>query len=119
MNYSFNSIIIIDHKELKENENNFNVTNVIILPNTKKGDKYLITFNDPSDQIITKTDGNKEIHNVNISIASAVTAYARMELSKYKNNPLLHNLYYTDTSAGECQFRWSSTFQAECFSSRG
>lgn len=37
------------------------------------------------------------INNVNIAIASAVTAYARIHMAQLKNNPLFPNLYYTDT----------------------
>jgi hypothetical protein len=35
-------------------------------------------------------------HNVSIGIASAITAYARIHMSQFKNNPKI-NLYYTDT----------------------
>jgi len=41
----------------------------------------------------------REVHNVNIAIASAVTAYARIHMSQFKNSPLLPNLYYTDTDS--------------------
>lgn len=42
---------------------------------------------------------NQEInHNVNIAIASAITSYARIHMSQFKNNPKI-NLYYTDTDS--------------------
>jgi hypothetical protein len=39
-----------------------------------------------------------ETHNVSISIASAITAYARIHMSQFKNNPNF-NLYYSDTDS--------------------
>jgi hypothetical protein len=96
----FNRLAIVHQKELKEIEQNFNITSVTFLSNTsKKGDQYLVSFNDPEDRIITKMDGYNETHNVNIAIASAVTAYARIHMSQFKNNPSLPNLYYTDTDS--------------------
>jgi len=46
-----------------------------------------------------KIDGKENIQNINISIASSVTAYARIFMSQFKNNPLLPNLYYSDTDS--------------------
>src|SRR6202789_1889380 len=37
-------------------------------------------------------------HNVSIVIASAITAYARVHMSIFKNNPRI-NLYYSDTDS--------------------
>jgi hypothetical protein len=42
--------------------------------------------------------GNLETHNVNVGIAAAITAYARIHMSKFKNNPNF-NLFYTDTDS--------------------
>ena len=42
--------------------------------------------------------GNLETHNVSIGIASAITAYARIHMSQFKNNPDF-NLFYTDTDS--------------------
>jgi hypothetical protein len=39
-----------------------------------------------------------ETHNVNVGIASAITALARIHMSKFKNNSNF-NLYYTDTDS--------------------
>jgi hypothetical protein len=41
---------------------------------------------------------NLETHNVNVAIASAITAYARIHMSQFKNNPNF-NLYYSDTDS--------------------
>jgi hypothetical protein len=37
-------------------------------------------------------------HNISISIAASITAYARIHMSQFKNNPKI-NLYYTDTDS--------------------
>jgi len=37
--------------------------------------------------------------NINIAISAAVTAYARIHMSQFKNNPAFPNLYYTDTDS--------------------
>jgi DNA polymerase type B, organellar and viral len=42
---------------------------------------------------------SRELSNINIAIASAVTAYARIHMSEFKNNPNLPNLYYSDTDS--------------------
>jgi DNA polymerase elongation subunit (family B) len=41
---------------------------------------------------------NLESHNVNVAIAAAITAYARIHMSQFKNNPNF-NLYYSDTDS--------------------
>jgi len=46
----------------------------------------------------TLLDGYKETHNVSIAIASAITAYARIHMSQFKNNSE-YNLYYSDTDS--------------------
>ena len=99
MNDSFNSLEIVNKEDLLEiEESHLNIENIIPFSSGKR-EKYLISFNNPEDQILTKMDGNRETHNVNIAIASAVTAYARIHMSEFKNNPLLPNLYYTDTDS--------------------
>jgi hypothetical protein len=37
-------------------------------------------------------------HNVSISVAASITAYSRIFMSYFKNNPNI-NLYYTDTDS--------------------
>lgn len=51
-----------------------------------------------SDKTNTLLDSLRETHNINVAIASAITALARVEISRFKNNPLL-KLYYTDTDS--------------------
>jgi len=63
------------------------------------GDNYLVQLKNPKVEQKTNLDNGFETHNVNIAIAVAVTAYARIHMSQFKNNLLLPNLYYTDTDS--------------------
>ena len=63
------------------------------------GDNYLVQYKNPQAELDTLLDNGSENHNVNIAIASAITAYARIHMSQFKNNPNLPNLYYSDTDS--------------------
>lgn len=63
------------------------------------GDKYLVQSKSPKAVLKTQLDKGKETHNINIAIACAVTAYARIHMSQFKNNSEFPNLYYTDTDS--------------------
>jgi hypothetical protein len=63
------------------------------------GDNYLVQSKSPKAVLKTQLDNGKETHNINIAIASAVIAYARIHMSQFKNNSNLPNLYYTDTDS--------------------
>jgi|SRR5882672_1915698 len=52
-----------------------------------------------SDLELEPKQKSKGFPSVNIAIASAVTAYARIHMSKFKNRTDLPNLYYTDTDS--------------------
>jgi len=58
------------------------------------GDYKLITIKASESQIET----DESTHNVSIGIAAAITGYARIHMSQFKNN-LDFNLYYTDTDS--------------------
>lgn len=60
------------------------------------GDNFIVKIE--RDKTKTYLDNGSETHNVNISIASAITAYARIYMSQFKNNPAL-KLFYTDTDS--------------------
>jgi hypothetical protein len=62
-------------------------------------DNYLVQYKDPDVEFKTLLDNGREVHNVNIAIAAAVTAYARIHMSQFKNNNTLPRLYYTDTDS--------------------
>jgi DNA polymerase family B len=57
-------------------------------------DDYMLVFFNSSNSLIE----DQEEHNVSVGIAAAITAYARIHMSQFKNNPKI-NLYYTDTDS--------------------
>jgi len=61
-------------------------------------DKIMVIYKTHQDEVNTMLDGNKQIHNVSVIIASAITAYARIHMSYFKNNPNF-KLFYTDTDS--------------------
>jgi DNA polymerase elongation subunit (family B) len=63
------------------------------------GDNFLLQYNDTKEEFNTLLDNGRETHNINIAIAAAVTAYARIYMSQFKNNNLLPRLYYSDTDS--------------------
>ena len=70
--------------------NNFNIVDLIELHN-----KMLIIRN------INNFNENQDIFHgseINVSIASAITAYSRIHMSQFKNNPNF-KLYYSDTDS--------------------
>jgi hypothetical protein len=64
----------------------------------KLDDNYLVQVKNPQVDLDTMLDNGSEIHNINISVASAITAYSRIHMSQFKNNDN-YNLYYTDTDS--------------------
>jgi len=61
-------------------------------------DNYLVQTKNPKVELDTLLDNGSEVHNINIAIAAAITAYARIHMSQFKNNSE-YNLYYTDTDS--------------------
>jgi hypothetical protein len=61
-------------------------------------DKIMVIYNTHQNEVNTMLDGNKQTHNVSVIIASAITAYARIHMSQFKNNPNF-KLFYTDTDS--------------------
>jgi hypothetical protein len=43
-------------------------------------------------------ESNEDSHNISIGIAAAITAYSRIHMSQFKNNPNI-KLFYTDTDS--------------------
>jgi hypothetical protein len=87
MNDNFNKIEII-HKDLigEFEYDNFDS----IIDEIEIGDYVMITYRDKNDEGLD--------HNVSVGVASAITGYARIHMSQFKNNPKI-NLYYTDTDS--------------------
>lgn len=61
-------------------------------------DHILVKHRSNKTNINTLLDNASETHNTSIVISSAITAYARIIMSQFKNNPNF-NLYYTDTDS--------------------
>lgn len=65
----------------------------------KIGNKYLIVRNSLFPLKYNEELDKYHGQDINIAIASAITAGARVHMSKFKNNPDF-NLYYSDTDSG-------------------
>jgi hypothetical protein len=81
MRDDFSHSYIYDYKKYKKLENK----ELDILYTVKLGDKFLVTLKDPKIALKTNLNYSRENHNVNIAIASAVTAYARIHMSQFKD----------------------------------
>lgn len=66
----------------------------VILEIQDLGDYKLVTYKLDVNDIIEE----ESTHNVSIGIAAAITAYSRIHMSQFKNNPKII-LYYTDTDS--------------------
>jgi len=90
MNDNFDSINVIPKKFYPDFENKFidQITNKIELD-----DHWLVFYNSTDES--TEDLGT---HNVSIAIAACITAWARVHMTIFKNNPKI-NLYYTDTDS--------------------
>jgi hypothetical protein len=62
------------------------------------GDKDMVIYRKHLKDVNTLLDGHKETHNVSIAVASAITAYARIHMTQFKNNSEF-KLYYSDTDS--------------------
>ena len=91
MNDNFSEINIIHKDYYPDFENKY--FNVII--DKIDLEDYILVEIKNSDNII---EDENSTHNINVGIASAITAYSRILMSQFKNNPKI-NLYYTDTDS--------------------
>ena len=93
--FTYSEIIDYNNYPNFEKKNIDNIINVVDLDKN-----YLVNLrNIKAEQSNTDLDNNIEIPNINVAIAAAVTAYARIHMSQFKNNNLLPNLYYSDTDS--------------------
>jgi hypothetical protein len=92
MDDNFNSIEIIHKDFINDFENKFLD---LITDKIELGEYFMVFYNKLEDQII---EDDNSTHNVSISIAAAITAYARIHMSQFKNNPD-YILYYSDTDS--------------------
>lgn len=95
MNDSFKETTLLD----KESFLNYDIDSVDIQDIIKLEDNFMVQIN--KDMTSTYLDNATQTHNVNIGIASAITSYARVVMSQYKNNSGSSNLklFYSDTDS--------------------
>ena len=91
MDDNFAEVNIIHKDYITDFENKFFD---LISSKTELEDYYLISIKN-SEKI---EEDENSTHNTNVAIASAITAYSRIYMSQFKNNPKI-NLYYTDTDS--------------------
>jgi len=94
MDDNFNIIEIINKADYSNYEKKFGITNIIDiidLDNT-----FLLKIK--IDNLNNLLDNGSIIHNINIAIASAITAESRIHMSKFKNNNN-YKLFYSDTDS--------------------
>lgn len=96
MNDNFNEIRIVNENSLNKliNNDNISIQDIFNLDN----DFIVQIKKNEYQELISLIDNLNENHNINIAIASFVTAYARIHMSKFKNNKDI-KLYYTDTDS--------------------
>jgi hypothetical protein len=90
MDDNFIEVNII-HKDFYADFENKFIDN--ILESKELGDYKLVSYKNENKEI-----QDEATHNISIGIAASITAYARIYMSWFKNNPNF-NLYYSDTDS--------------------
>lgn len=93
MSYSLENTTICNNVEMLEMLNNPNVSNITDIESLGKN-SFIVTRE--SDDLEIKLSSLSHKHNINVAIAAAVTALARIEMSKFKNRADI-TLFYSDT----------------------
>jgi hypothetical protein len=91
MDDNFGNINIIHKDYMADFENKF----LDLITGKTKIDNYFLIEVKNTENI---NEEDNSTHNINVGIASAITAYSRIHMSIFKNNPLI-NLYYSDTDS--------------------
>jgi hypothetical protein len=90
MDDQFTNINIIHKDYLADFENKYLD---LIKDKIELDDYYLIETIETNE-----INNDNSTHNINVAIAAAITSYARIHMSQFKNNSNI-NLYYTDTDS--------------------
>lgn len=96
MDYSLESTSICTNKEVLNILNRTGTNKHVIDVEPLGNNSFIVT--EESDNLSTKISSLSHHHNINVGVAAAVTALARIEMSKFKNKESL-KLYYTDTDS--------------------
>ena len=91
MDDNFEQIDIIHKDFINDFENKF----LDLITDKIELGEYFIVFYNKVDRIV---EDDNSTHNVSIGVAASITAYARIFMSQFKNNPKIR-LYYTDTDS--------------------
>lgn len=97
----FNDIQFMSNTQFNEFESKHGpdvIEDIINVGDDNKIVIYRLTEKDDKNAL----NANFEYHSVNVGIASAITAYARILMSEFKNNPDI-KLFYTDTDSAYVQ----------------
>jgi hypothetical protein len=100
MDFSLENTNIVNNIEINDllNSNNPKTGNIIDVEPLGKNN-FIITQEQPFyANINDKMSSLNHHNNINVGIAAAITALARIYMSKFKNNPLI-KLFYTDTDS--------------------
>jgi hypothetical protein len=89
----FDHLLLLDTEKYIKCTENLESKNYYINDSIKLNDNYLVQLEEKVKQYNLTLD-----YNVNIAIAAAITGYARIYMSQFKNNPNL-KLFYTDTDS--------------------
>jgi len=89
MDDNFPNINVI-HKDFYSDFENKYFDNII--KTTEIDDYFLVEFENIND------NNEDSTHNISVAIAAAITAYSRIYMTQFKNNPKI-NLYYSDTDS--------------------
>jgi hypothetical protein len=93
-----------DYDKFEDLDKNNSIVDVIDLE-----DNLLVQTKNPKVELDTLLDNSSEIHNINISIAAAITGYARIHMTQFKNNKDF-NLYYSDTDSAYIDTHLNESF---------
>nr|WRO45316.1 hypothetical protein [Russula virescens] len=80
---SFPNIKIINRNELDDFINEYIDDSI---KTVDLGNKVMVIYRTHQSEVNIMIDGHTETHNVSIAIASAITSYARIHMSQFKNN---------------------------------
>jgi hypothetical protein len=100
MDFSLENTTIVNNIEINDmlnSKNNINGNIIDVEPLGKNN--FIVTRDQPFyANINDKMSSLSHHHNINVGVAAAITALARIYMSKFKNNPLI-KLFYTDTDS--------------------
>ena len=96
--FGMEDLLIYSYIINKDDYLNFEKQNESIIDVIDLGKNYLVSVKKPNVELKTNLDNGFETHNINVAVASAITAYARIHMSQFKNRKDF-KLFYSDTDS--------------------